>query len=190
MSSDSSKKKLPPQRLLHELAMQDIKEVLAKNFHIVENKILYRSAQPERKEFIELERKGCKSILNLRCKHSDLAKINGLKLREYRLQTHIVTKDDIIQALSVIRDAEVPILVHSCAGTDRTGIIVAAYRIVFQNWSVDDALAEYNDVLYGKHRHIYRHLSRIIRRIDWDEIKTVIGEPQWRSNEVQEALAE
>ncbi len=171
--------KLPPRRLLAELAQQDIREVLAKNFHVVVPKLLYRSAQPERKEFIELQRKGCRSILNLRTKHSDLPKISGLRLKEYRLASHHLTQEDIVQALEIIRRADMPLLIHGNKGTDRTGVIVAAFRIVFQNWSVADALKEFQDSVNGLHRYIYRKFPRLIKRTDWAAVKSRVGVPVW-----------
>lgn len=38
-----------------------------------------------------------------------------------------------------------PVFVHCAEGRDRTGYSVATYRMVIENWSVDDALHEMFD---------------------------------------------
>jgi tyrosine-protein phosphatase SIW14 len=35
-----------------------------------------------------------------------------------------------------------PVFVHCQAGKDRTGLVVAVYRILVDGWSVDDAISE------------------------------------------------
>ncbi len=41
------------------------------------------------------------------------------------------------------------VLLHCYHGSDRTGASVAMYRIIFQNWSTTDALAEMKHGGYG-----------------------------------------
>lgn len=189
MINVSAKQSKAPRRLLAELAMQDIKESLAKNFHIVTPNKIFRSSQPDRKEFISLELHGCKSVLNLRTSHSDLPKIAGLKLKEHRLKCHKITSSDIIKALIIIRDAEMPMLIHGCYGSDRTGVIVAAYRIVFENWDVLDAVEEFKDSVNGKHRYMYRKFPKLIKRTNWDEVKKAVFFSENQGEKSQEAIS-
>src|SRR5438309_4364413 len=44
-----------------------------------------------------------------------------------------------------------PVLVHCAHGADRTGMMVAIYRIAVQGWSKQDALKEMTDGDYGFH---------------------------------------
>ena len=189
MVNVATKQSKPPRRLLAELAMQDIKESLAENFHIVTPEKVYRSSQPDRKEFISLELHGCKSVLNLRTAHSDLPKIAGLKLKEHRLKCHKIGRTDIIRAMKMLRDAEMPILIHGCKGSDRTGVVVAAYRIVFEDWSVEEALKEFKDPANGKHRYIYRKFPKLIRHTDWENVKKEVFSDDTQAENTQEAIS-
>ncbi|MCQ2379029.1 MAG: tyrosine-protein phosphatase [Victivallaceae bacterium] len=176
--NDAPRPKRSIRRLLAELAYHDIEVALAKNFHIVAADKLYRSAQPNRQQFIEMEKHGCKSVLNLRSHHGDMPIISGLELKEFWLKTHRMTPEDVKKALEIIRDAPMPMLIHSCHGTDRTGVVVAAYRIVFENIPPSEALREFRDRANGHHRYRYRHFPRLIRRIDWEALKREILTPE------------
>ncbi len=42
-------------------------------------------------------------------------------------------------------------LVHCYHGADRTGLVVAMYRVIYQGWSLDAARSEMIDGGYGFH---------------------------------------
>ena len=44
--------------------------------------------------------------------------------------------------MKILRDAPKPILVHCQHGSDRTGAVIALYRILFQNMSKVEAIKE------------------------------------------------
>ncbi|MBO4290297.1 MAG: hypothetical protein J5898_00155 [Lachnospiraceae bacterium] len=68
-------------------------------------------------------------------------------------------------------------MTHCRHGSDRTGAAVAACRIVFENWSVDQAVDELLDPQYGHHEIIYKNIAELIRKADWARIrKEVEGE--------------
>jgi tyrosine-protein phosphatase SIW14 len=53
------------------------------------------------------------------------------------------TQEQIEKALSVLEDrTQAPVFVHCHEGKDRTGMIIACYRISHDNWSNQKALAE------------------------------------------------
>ena len=115
---------------------------------------IYRSAQPDGEEFRTLYRAGLKSVLNLRAHHSDRERIGNLPLTlcELPMNAGSLTMKDLFMALVILRDAPKPVLIHCWHGSDRTGAVVAAYRIVFQGYSVKSALNELKDRRYGHHR--------------------------------------
>ena len=141
---------------------------------------IYRSAQPDGEEFRTLHRAGLKSVLNLRAHHSDREKIGDLPLNlcELPVNAGSLTMKDLFMALVILRDAPKPVLIHCWHGSDRTGAVVAAYRIVFQGYSVKSALNELRDRRYGHHRFIYRNIPELIREIDWDQIRKNILHPE------------
>ena len=153
-----------------------------KNFHKV-NENLYRSGQPDEDEFFSLYTfNEIRSVLNLRENNSDKDEIdavnkgwkNAVSLYEIPLDTGKITEDDLYKILTVIRDAPKPLLIHCWHGSDRTGCAVAAYRIVFENWSVDDAVSELMKPEYGHHKTIYTNIPELLRKADWKKIRTTV----------------
>jgi protein tyrosine/serine phosphatase len=97
-----------------------------------------------------LSRLGVKTVLNLRLdkEHSQDEErvVEAMGMRYIHLPMHrleAVTDQQVAQALSVLNDQNAwPIYVHCEGGRDRTGVVVACYRISHDNWSNQKALAE------------------------------------------------
>lgn len=144
-----------------------------KNLHQVSPN-LYRSAQPTPRGFSELRTQGIRSVLNLREYYNDTwrARHTDLHLMAYPMAAGDVQVRDVENCLRLIDSAPGPVLVHCWHGSDRTGIIVAAYRIVFQNWTVAQAEAEFRHDLYGYHDFLYSYLADLLRTTDWDAMRT------------------
>lgn len=142
------------------------------NLHMVAEGI-YRSGQPDKNDFAALEKLGLRSVLNLRRHHSDEDELQGLGLKLYELPVNAgsLKESEIRTALQIIRAAPKPLLIHCWHGSDRTGAVVAAYRIAEQGWSVEDAIKELMHEDYGHHRFIYRNIPRLLRSIDWEGMK-------------------
>ena len=159
------------------LAEADLKSIPLKaerleNFYKVSDK-LYRSAQPSREGFRSLQTMGVTNVLNLRNYHSDEDESEGtdLNLLRRRMNAGSITEDDLRESLKMIRDAEGPVLVHCWHGSDRMGAVCAAYRIVFENWSVESALDEMFYEPFVHHRRIYTNIPELIRSMDWDAMR-------------------
>lgn len=137
---------------------------------------LYRSAQPDREGFAALQQSGVRSVLNLREYHKDTRKARHtqLHLMAYPVAAGEVTAADVENCLALIANAPKPVLVHCWHGSDRTGIVVAAYRIVFQNWSADEAEKEFRDERFGYHEFWYENLLTLLRETDWGAMRTRI----------------
>lgn len=134
---------------------------------------LYRSGQPEPEGFTKLEQMGVRSVLNLREYHRDTPKARhtGLLVMEHPMAASKVTEADVEACLRLIQNAPKPVLVHCWHGSDRTGIIVAAYRIVFQGWSAEAAEKEFRDEAYGYHEFWYGNLVELLRNTNWDAMR-------------------
>ena len=135
---------------------------------------LYRSGQPGGDGFKALEKLGLKSVLNLREYHRDDNEAQGTSLNLYRIRLAAgkVTAQDLMECLLLIDKAPKPILVHCWHGSDRTGIVCAAYRIVIQGWSPEKAEEELKDERFGHHKSYYSNLSELLRTTDWEEFKS------------------
>ncbi|NDW08889.1 dual specificity protein phosphatase family protein [Dysgonomonas sp. 520] len=142
-----------------------------KNMYKVD-KGVYRSAQPSEKNFLELKNFGIKEVLNLRSYHSDRDENEKAKLILHRVKmdAHDIDTDEVIAALRIIKNRKGSILIHCKHGSDRTGLIVAMYRIVFQNWSKKKAIDEMKNGGYG-HHSIFRNIPSYINKINVSKIK-------------------
>lgn len=134
---------------------------------------LYRSGQPDKEGFTALEQMGIRSVLNLREYHKDTRKARhtGLHLMAYPVAAGEVTEADVENCLRLIAAAPKPVLVHCWHGSDRTGIIVAAYRIVYEGRSVEEAESEFRADTYGHHEFWYGNLVRLLRSADWQAMR-------------------
>ena len=148
-----------------------INNTTLKNLHKV-NDSIYRSEQPNSKEFKELEKMGIKSILNLRNDKSDSSLLGFSKLNYYQIKIVTVNFSDseIIEALKVIKNAPKPLLIHCKHGADRTGVVTAMYRIIFEGWANNKAIDELNNGGYGFHKR-YRNIPEYLNKVDIAAIK-------------------
>lgn len=114
------------------------------NFAKVSDK-LYRGAQPTREGFLALKSMGVKTVVSLRMLHSDREMLEGTGLQYLRIEAKAwhPEDEDIARVLKIIEDPKnQPVFVHCQHGADRTGALVASYRIVEEGWTIDDAAAE------------------------------------------------
>jgi protein tyrosine phosphatase (PTP) superfamily phosphohydrolase (DUF442 family) len=144
------------------------------NLHKVTENI-YRSGQPSREGFRNLEALGIKTILNLRDLHHD--RLRGTALRGMRIKMRAWNPDmgRIISALNILaRKDDGPFLVHCQHGADRTGLLMAMYRMAVQGWEREKAIAEMIDGGYGFHS-IWTEIPRFIRQTDIARVKAALG---------------
>jgi tyrosine-protein phosphatase SIW14 len=142
------------------------------NFHQVSAE-LYRSAQPNPTQMQSLQKRGIKTLLNLRQWHSDdsEAQDTNLVLRRVDMNAAVINDEKVVSALREIRFAQKPVLVHCWHGSDRTGLVVAMYRLVFENVSKASALAELRKPEYGYHENFYAGIVRYISSVDVSRIQ-------------------
>jgi protein tyrosine/serine phosphatase len=147
------------------------------NWHRVDG-LVYRSEQPDDRGMQELEKFGIQRILNLREFHDDEDEVKGTSLKPVDLPINAarIKDEDVIRALQIIKASDQPILVHCWHGADRTGTIVAMYRIVEQGWSREAALDELENGGFGYHS-IYQNIPRYIEQADIERIRAAVNAP-------------
>ncbi len=145
------------------------------NLYCVSDEI-YRSEQPNKQEFAELSKLGIKSSLNLRTTETDDELIGGVPIKPFLvpMDAGSFTDKEIIAALKVIKSAPKPIIIHCRHGSDRTGVVVAMYRIVFQGWTREEALKELLEGGYGFHTN-YKNIPEYIKVVNIESIKNGVG---------------
>lgn len=126
------------------------------NFHQV-NSNLYRGAQPKKGDFEEIAKLGIKTVVNLRGKGEGVLQeeqeVRSRGLRYFNVPFGRAGRPrdaDIERVLSIINTPEYqPVFVHCKQGADRTGTVIAIYRITHDGWTSKDAKEEANR--YGMH---------------------------------------
>ena len=135
---------------------------------------LWRGAQPTAEGFKHLEAAGVKTVVNLRSDHDDAPLLAGTRLEPVRIEMRAwdPDEDEVVAFLKVAQDpARAPVYVHCAQGRDRTGYCIAAYRMVVEGWSADEAIAEMEafhfNSLWLRNKHWLRDLDveRIRRRL-------------------------
>jgi len=130
------------------------------NFTKVSEK-LWRGAQPDAEGFRQLEKAGVRTVINLRHDHDDFPSLRGSAMRYLWIPMRAwhPESEDMVLVLAALRRAFAdpgrwPVYVHCAEGKDRTGYVIASYRIIEDKWSADDAILEmfdyrYNPVWFG-----------------------------------------
>jgi protein tyrosine/serine phosphatase len=147
------------------------------NLHKISDN-LYRSEQPTKQGMKNLKKIGMKTIINLRAFHSgkDGIKGTGLLNKELSVKTWHIEDEDVIRVLKIIREKENgPFLIHCQHGADRTGVMIAMYRIVEQGWSKDEAIKEMVNGGYGFHS-IWLNIIHYVKNVDIEKIKRGLAE--------------
>jgi len=110
---------------------------------------LCRGAQPDALGMQSLQRLGVKTIVNLR-KTNDVwapeeaqARAAGMTYTNVPMSgTRRPTDQQVAKVLSIIETFPGPVFIHCKHGADRTGTIIACYRLKHDQWSSKAALLE------------------------------------------------
>ena len=164
------------QAFAQEVALQKIDSKHFKRLHKL-NDSLFRSEQPGKKGFAELEAMGVKTIINFRRKVDDAKRAKGttLQLERLPLKAAELNESHIIDALRLIQTSEKPVLIHCWHGSDRTGAIAAAYRIVVEDWSREDAIAEMRLKELSHHEKRYPNVIELLKELNVEDIKAAVN---------------
>jgi uncharacterized protein (TIGR01244 family) len=113
------------------------------------NDSLFRGAQPDAVGITNLARLGIKSIINLRMTdevwkaEEAITRANGVAYTNVPLKgLGHPTDAQVATLLALIETLPAPVFVHCRYGCDRTGTIIACYRVRRDRWSNEAALEE------------------------------------------------
>lgn len=121
------------------------------NFHKVDEHV-YRGAQPTPEGFRNLANLGIRTVVDLRgSEHSEAAEkkiveADGMRYVSIPMRGMSTPSDkQISDALKLLSDsASGPVFVHCRRGADRTGAVIACYRISHDRWDTATAMNEAN----------------------------------------------
>jgi protein tyrosine/serine phosphatase len=138
----------------------------------------YRSGQPTGDGFsVAAKTYGVKTIVSMNDK-PDVAAIPDLNLIHVKMNAFKTADEDdpqLPRALAAIQRglANGKTLVHCQHGKDRTGGIVAVWRVLYQGWTKEQAIAEMEQGGYGYNSFLFSN-GRHIRALDIDKLRAQV----------------
>jgi protein tyrosine phosphatase (PTP) superfamily phosphohydrolase (DUF442 family) len=116
---------------------------------------IFRSAQPDSRDLRAVRERGVRTVVVLRTEipeqERDAAAELGLELVHVPMDgTKLPSMEELDQAMTVILNpSKRPVLVHCAHGEERTGAVIAAYRVVADGWDPAAAEAEALELGFG-----------------------------------------
>ena len=119
------------------------------NFHQVDDHV-YRGAQPTYQGFKSLAKLGIRTVVDLReggeIRILEKKAVEGAGMHYVHIplpRVHAPSDDQIASVFNVLNDPTAwPVFVHCRRGADRTGTVIACYRIAHDRWDNQKALTE------------------------------------------------
>lgn len=142
------------------------------NFHRVKKRELYRSGQIQKEEFQLLKDFGVKTIISFNNyevagfsakDEARWAKEQGITfIHEEMHPWNKPSLRHLLRVVELMKNSEKPVLIHCQGGSDRTGMAVAAYKMIYENWSYD---AVFNEMLYYGFNRVEYGWQDVLKRI-------------------------
>ncbi len=141
-----------------------------KNFHQV-NEWLYRGAQPSMDSFASLRYLDIKTVINVRWRKGAAAREGkhvtelGMNFKHIPLNYWTLPSQKAVDEFIALVDDEQnrPVFIHCLHGADRTGVLIAMFRILRCGWTFRQAYTEM--VECGFHRISTRHFKWALWRL-------------------------
>jgi protein tyrosine/serine phosphatase len=150
------------------------------------NEHLYRGSQPSLTEISQLKKLGVTTVIDLRAEAPQTAREEGKRVEALGMHFQRIpiggfsnpSNADLIRFFQILRvSPSQTVFVHCEFGRDRTGIMIAAYRIAFEHWSSDQALSEMMQFGFNHswHPSMIRFVHNLPTRIQSDaELKKAL----------------
>ena len=130
---------------------------------------LYRSAKLDMADVAQLQALGVKTVISLRSFHADTQVLEGSGIRAIRIpiNTWAIRDRHVIETMRAIHAAgqHGPVLLHCLHGADRTGMMTAMYRMLYQDWPREKAIDELKNGGYGYHA-VWKNIESYLKRVD------------------------
>lgn len=138
---------------------------------------LFRGAQPSPTGFRELAALGVRNVLDLAGGSGDVRFVSdgSVKLFHVPMSAWGLRNDLVVKALRIMTEPENrPLMIHCAHGADRTGALVALYRVVVQGWTKEQAVREMNEGGYH-HNGLFRNLDHYVMNVNVDALRQELG---------------
>jgi len=138
--------------------------------------VLYRSALPREDDVPWLQQQNIKTVINFYQKpDSTWLQDDSIAQVQIPLRTDRIDDVDVLRVLRSIASAQQKgaVLMHCKHGQNRTGLIAAMYRMVFEGWSKAAAMAEMQQGYGGEQR--MAGATRYLENVDVAAIKQALA---------------
>lgn len=138
---------------------------------------LYRGGQPTREGFARLQQMGVKTVVNVRGGDMDHGLMGDLVFDYHQraMSPWSPGDEDVIWFLKLATDTSLaPLFLHCQHGADRSGYLIAMYRVVIEGWERERAIAEMTADGMGFH-DLYWGLIDYVREADVDRLRAAVG---------------
>jgi protein tyrosine/serine phosphatase len=126
---------------------------------------ILRGAQPRPAGYKTLKSMGIRTVISLRSRHGESRAVEAAGMRSIELPMNALADVDaeaVREAVAIMTDpANLPVFVHCAHGQDRTGVVVAVYRMDVDGWK--KAAAEEEMQAFG-FNDIWTQLKDFVRR--------------------------
>ena len=137
---------------------------------------IYRGGQPTAQGFVNLKKMGVKTIVDFIPDHSDEKLIADLGFEYFQIPVKLWNQQEknVIQFLKIVTSPKYcPVFVHCDNGTEKTGLMMAVYRMCVEDWASYDATKELCKLGMKKYR---KNVGAYLNSIDKVKIKNNIGQ--------------
>jgi len=107
---------------------------------------IFRGAQPLPEGYKTLKKMGIKTVVNLRSQHGEKDTVEAAGMQSIEIPMSVFRSVDIEKVNNIINSMvnpdNQPVYIHCKLGQDRTGVVMSAYRMRVDGWSLSEAEAE------------------------------------------------
>lgn len=138
--------------------------------------MIFRGPQPSDEQYAALKRIGVRTVVSLRFLNDTEQQVREHGLGYIRTPIKVWDPDDeaVAAALAAITDPiNQPVYMHCNLGSDRTGLVTAAYRVIEQGWSRQEAICEMERPETGF--WLWRNLVSYLREMDTPRLRRMIA---------------
>ena len=134
---------------------------------------VFRGAQPVKNGYATLKAMGIKTVIDMRTTANEQKEVEAAGMTPIAVPIEMTRdglQEKVDRVVALLADpTNQPVYVHCRHGQDRTGIVVAAYRLKQQKWNLSDAEAEmqsfgFNDVWVNFKKFIRQYGTQIEKR--------------------------
>jgi tyrosine-protein phosphatase SIW14 len=130
---------------------------------------LFRGAQPTSDAFSSLQKLGVNIVVDLRGEGGEVGtEKNSVESHGMRFVSlpwngaSVPSREELLTFFTLLRDnPDQKVFIHCEYGADRTGVMIALYRIAVDHWTPQQAISEMKDFHY--HSFTLPHLARYVR---------------------------